>query len=61
MPFLLHLADSGLSKRTIQNHVDNMWVLGRRNHPRRERGPLSEKGRRKKLVRNVIHQDGGPR
>src|SRR6266567_3245777 len=28
MPFLLHLARSGLSKRTIQNHVDNMWLLG---------------------------------
>ena len=25
MPFLMHLATSGLSKRTIQNHVDNMW------------------------------------
>jgi hypothetical protein len=23
MPFLLHLVESGLSKRTIQNHVDN--------------------------------------
>ena len=28
LPFLLHLAESGLSKRTIQNHVDNMWLLG---------------------------------
>jgi len=27
-PFLMHLATSGLSKRTIQNHVDNMWLLG---------------------------------
>jgi hypothetical protein len=37
MPFLLHLAKSGLSKRTIQNHVDNIWLLGRRDHSRRER------------------------
>jgi hypothetical protein len=28
MHFLLHLAESGLSKRTIQNYVDNMWLLG---------------------------------
>src|SRR5271165_2917455 len=28
MPFLLHLTESGLSKRTIQNHVDNIWLLG---------------------------------
>ena len=27
-PFLVHLTASGLSKRTIQNHVDNMWLLG---------------------------------
>ena len=25
-PFLMHLATSGLSKRAIQNHVDNMWL-----------------------------------
>ena len=28
VPFLTHLAESGLSKRTIQNHVDNIWLLG---------------------------------
>ena len=28
LPFLVHLAESGLSKRTIQNHVDNIWLLG---------------------------------
>jgi hypothetical protein len=27
-PFLEHLAASGLSPKTIQKHVDNMWVLG---------------------------------
>jgi len=27
-PFLEHLAGSGLSPKTIQKHVDNMWVLG---------------------------------
>ena len=27
-PFLLDLAASGLSKRTIQRHVDNLWILG---------------------------------
>jgi hypothetical protein len=26
-PFLVHLAASGLSKRTIQKHVDNLWIL----------------------------------
>ena len=27
-PFLEHLAASGLSPKTIQQHVDNMWALG---------------------------------
>jgi len=27
-PFLEHLAASSLSPKTIQKHVDNMWVLG---------------------------------
>jgi hypothetical protein len=27
-PFLEYLAASGLSPRTIQKHVDNVWVLG---------------------------------
>jgi hypothetical protein len=42
MPFLFHLAESGLSKRTIQNHVDNMWLLG--GESRRERRTFSEEG-----------------
>ena len=27
-PFLLHLAGSGLTKKTVQKHIDNLWVLG---------------------------------
>ena len=27
-PFLLYLAESGLTKKTGQKHVDNLWVLG---------------------------------
>lgn len=27
-PFLLYLAESGLTKKTVQKHVDNLWVLG---------------------------------
>lgn len=27
-PFLLHLAGCGLTKKTIQKHVDNLWILG---------------------------------
>src|SRR6476620_10853747 len=41
-PFLLHLAESGLSKKTIQNHVDNV-TSRRRDHPRREPRASSKK------------------
>ena len=27
-PFLVHLAGSGLTKKTVQKHVDNLWLLG---------------------------------
>jgi hypothetical protein len=60
MPFLLHLAGSGLSKRTIQNHVDNMWVLGGEIIRDVNEDPSLRKVAAEKLVCNVIHQDGGP-
>jgi hypothetical protein len=27
-PFLLQLGESGLSRKTVRKHVDNLWVLG---------------------------------
>ena len=27
-PFLQHLIDLGLSRKTVRKHVDNLWVLG---------------------------------
>jgi hypothetical protein len=59
-PFLLHLAGSGLSKRTIQNHVDNMWLLGGEIIRDVNQDPSLRKVTAEKLIRNVIHQDGGP-
>jgi hypothetical protein len=60
MPFLLHLAGSGLSKRTIQNHVDNMWLLGGEIIRDLNEDPSLRKVAAEKLIRDVIHQDGGP-
>ena len=60
MPFLLHLAQSGLSKRTIQNHVDNMWLLGGEIIRDVNENPDLRKVAAEKLVRDVIHEDGGP-
>ena len=60
MPFLLHLAESDLSKRTIQNHVDNMWLLGGEIIRDMNDEPRLRKRSAEQLVRNVIHEDGGP-
>src|ERR1700687_3260133 len=60
MPFLLHLAGSGLSKRTIQNHVDNMWLLGGEIIRDVNENPSLRKAPAEKLVRAVIHEEGGP-
>ena len=59
MPFLLHL-ESGLSKRTIQNHVDNMWLLGGEIIRDVNEDPALRKAGADQLVRNVVHEDGGP-
>ena len=57
-PFLLHLAGSGLSKKTIQKHVDNLWVLGGeiirdlQETPKLRRTPVHD------LVDTVLENDG---
>lgn len=59
-PFLLHLVGSSLSKRTIQNHVDNMWLLGGEIIRDVNQNPSLRKVPAEQLVRNAIHEDGGP-
>ena len=60
MPFLLDLAASGLSKRTIQRHVDNMWLLGGEIIRDLNQEPSLRKIPADQLVRKVIDQEGGP-
>jgi len=59
-PFLLDLAASGLSKKTIQRHVDNLWILGGEIIRDVNEDPSLRKAPAEQLIRNVIHQDGGP-
>jgi hypothetical protein len=59
-PFLMHLATSGLLKRTIQNHVDNMWLLGGEIIRDLNQDPPLRKVAVEQLIRNVIHEEGGP-
>jgi hypothetical protein len=60
MPFLLHLAQSGLARKTIQNHVDNMWLLGGEIIRDVNQEPRLRKNSAEQLVRNLILEDGGP-
>jgi len=59
-PFLMHLATSELSKRTIQRHVDNLWVLGGEIIRDLNEDPSLRRVAAEQLIRNVIHHDGGP-
>ena len=59
-PFLLDLAASGLSKKTIQRHVDNMWLLGGEIIRDVNEEPRLRKVAAQQLVQKVIHEDGGP-
>ena len=60
LPFLVSLAGSGLSKKTIRNHVDNMWVLGGEIIRDVNDEPSLRKASAEKLVLKVIGDDGGP-
>ena len=59
-PFLMHLAASELSKRTIHKHVDDLWVLGGEIIRNLNQDPSLRKVPIEQILRKVIDQDGGP-
>ena len=59
-PFLEHLVGSDLSRRTIQNHVDNVWMLGGEIIRDLNEDPSLRKLPMERLLLDVIHADGGP-
>ena len=59
-PFLLYLAASGLSKKTIQRHADNLWLLGGEIIRDVNEAPSLRKLFAATLVANVIDEEGGP-
>ena len=58
-PFLEHLIDVGLSRKTIRKHVDNLWVLGGELIRDLHETPSLRKVPIETLVFQVI-EDGGP-
>jgi len=59
-PFIQHLASSGLSAKTIRKHVDNLWLLGGEMIRDLHEDPSLRKVAVDRLLRDVIHADGGP-
>src|SRR6202161_3123320 len=59
-PFIEHLASSSLSPKTIRQHVDNLWLLGGEIIRDLNYDPSLRKMAADRLLRNVIHENGGP-
>jgi hypothetical protein len=59
-PFIEHLASSTLSPKTIRRHVDNLWMLGGEIIRDLNYTPSLRKVAMKRLLRDVLHADGGP-
>ena len=59
-PFIEYLASSGLSPRTIRRHGNNLWLLGGEIIRDLHYDPSLRKRPMERLLRNVIHEDGGP-
>ena len=59
-PFLEHLVGSDLSPKTIQRHVDNLWLLGGEIIRDLNQDPSLRKLPADRLLQRVIGDDGGP-
>ena len=59
-PFIEHLASSSLSPKTIRTHVNNLWVLGGEIIRDLNDDPSLRKVTADRLLREVLHVDGGP-
>jgi len=58
--FIQHVASSGLSGKTIRRHVDNLWLLGGEIIRDLNQTPSLRKVSVERLIRDLIHEDGGP-
>jgi hypothetical protein len=59
-PFIEHLINQGLTKRTIKRHVDNLWSLGGEIISDINWNESLRKQSAKVLVINAIDEEGGP-
>lgn len=59
-PFLEALAASGLSPKTIQKHVDNLWALGGEVIRNLNETPSLRRKSIEELLNDRIDDEGGP-
>jgi hypothetical protein len=59
-PFIENLASSSLSPKTVRKHVDNLWMQGGEIIRDLNQDPSLRKVATDRLLRDVIHADGGP-
>jgi hypothetical protein len=59
-PFIRHLASSGLSRKTIRQHVDNLWLLGGEIIRDLNHTPSLRKIDVERILKAQVHVDGGP-
>jgi len=59
-PFIEHLINQGLTKRTVKRHVDNLWSLGGEIITDINWDESLRKQSAKVLVSQAIDEEGGP-
>lgn len=59
-PFLEHLVASGLSRKTIRKHIDNLWVLGGEIIRDLNEDPSLRKIPVERVLFHLIDDEGGP-
>ena len=58
-PFIMHLASSSLSPKSIRRHVNNLWLLGGEIIRELNYTPSRRKVAAQRLLRDVVGADGG--
>jgi len=59
-PFIEDLASSGMSPKTVRQHVDNLWTLGGEIIRDLHYDPSLRKKTVDQLLRDAVHEHGGP-
>src|ERR1700730_17522859 len=59
-PFRAPLPSASLARKTIQKHIDNLWLLGGEIIRDLNDDPRLRKVAADRLLRDVLHGDGGP-